>query len=387
MAHVLSHGVHELLSSPNALRDQRISKRLILSYIVDWVVILFTAALGRIIKIVEPNRNPFSLKDQSISYPFAVNETISVTVLIIVSLVVPAVVIAALSLLFTPHSSDRKSLSKTGVWRRKIWEWNVGWMGLGVSYAATWTATEGLKLVFGKPRPDLLSRCNPDLSDISRHIVGGLGEVLEGAPSLVAWTICQNKSDRLSRDGFVSFPSGHASMSFAGLAYLSLWLAAKLCVAFPYLPRRWFARPVHQDYLLNPARLSDADGDNQSGDDGNSSFRRLQPIRNQGAAPPTYLLFLVMIPICAATYIASSRWVDNRHYGFDILFGSLLGTTFAWIGFRLYNPPLNSGAVSAWGCRTWDHAFSFRHEVVPDTTAKGGLAATEDALPQTRSSI
>ena len=74
--------------------------------------------------------------------------------------------------------------------------------------------TEGLKDLYGKPRPDMLSRCNPDLSDIAAHVVGGLGQELPGAPILVSWTICQNTSRSLSRDGFVSFPSGHASCKY-----------------------------------------------------------------------------------------------------------------------------------------------------------------------------
>lgn len=83
-------------------------------------------------------------------------------------------------------------------------------MGLGVAYAATYATTEGLKLMYGKPRPDLLSRCDPDLSDIQKHMVGGLkGD--EFGTAFVTWSICRNKSEMLARDGFVSFPSGHSS--------------------------------------------------------------------------------------------------------------------------------------------------------------------------------
>lgn len=95
--------------------------------------------------------------------------------------------------------------------RRKIWEWNAGWMGLGVAYAGVYAATEGLKVAFGKPRPDLISRCNPDISDIASHTIGGLGINMRGAPTLVSWSICQNND---VREGFVSFPSGHASCMY-----------------------------------------------------------------------------------------------------------------------------------------------------------------------------
>lgn len=72
-------------------------------------------------------------------------------------------------------------------------------------------ATQGLKALYGKPRPDMLARCDPDLSNIAAHAVSGLGRRLSGAPTMVTWEICQNKSDTLKVDGFSSFPSGHAS--------------------------------------------------------------------------------------------------------------------------------------------------------------------------------
>lgn len=70
-------------------------------------------------------------------------------------------------------------------------------------------ATQGLKDLVGKPRPDLLARCNPDLDAIEQNLVGGLG--VAGAPLIVSWHICRDQSDFLKVDGFSSFPSGHAS--------------------------------------------------------------------------------------------------------------------------------------------------------------------------------
>lgn len=84
-------------------------------------------------------------------------------------------------------------------------------MGLGVAAAGVFMATQGLKALYGKPRPDMLARCDPDLSDIAAYAVGGLGPKLSGAPTLVTWKICQNKSDTVKVQGFSSFPSGHAS--------------------------------------------------------------------------------------------------------------------------------------------------------------------------------
>lgn len=108
-------------------------------------------------------------------------------------------------------STKDQNVSRSSHWRYKLWEWNAGWMGLAVAFAWAWMATEGLKDLYGRPRPDMLARCNPDLSNIATYAVGGLGEKLAGAPTLVTWKICQNKSKVLANDGFASFPSGHSS--------------------------------------------------------------------------------------------------------------------------------------------------------------------------------
>lgn len=99
--------------------------------------------------------------------------------------------------------------------RRRFWEWNAGWLGLVVALAGVFMSTQGLKDLVGKPRPDLLARCNPDLSNIAKYAISGLGEQLQGAPTLVSWQICQDQSDLVRVDGFSSFPSGHASRMFS----------------------------------------------------------------------------------------------------------------------------------------------------------------------------
>merc|ERR1712187_579288 len=55
----------------------------------------------------------------------------------------------------------------------------------------------------GRLRPDFLARCVPSNGECTRH-----------GPDVI--------------EGRKSFPSGHTCLSFAGLAYLSLYIAAKL---------------------------------------------------------------------------------------------------------------------------------------------------------------
>ncbi|EAW22896.1 phosphatase PAP2 family protein [Aspergillus fischeri NRRL 181] len=308
----------------------RIPLRLVFSYILDWIFIVIVAVIGFGFHKVKPNHRPFSLTDPSISFPYTEHETVSTAVLVVVALIAPAVIIVITALLI-PISTKDQNVSRSSLWRYKLWEWNAGWMGLAVACAWAWMATEGLKDLYGRPRPDMLARCNPDLSNIATYAVGGLGEKLAGAPTLVTWKICQNKSKVLANDGFASFPSGHSSFSFAGLTYLTLWLCSKLSIAFPYLGHS----------LLNQNPIGPIHGS----------------IRKRGAAPPVYMLVIAFVPIAVASFIGASRWFDYRHHAFDILFSSIMGAIFAWIGFRMYHLPITRGEGWSWAARSRRHAF------------------------------
>lgn len=157
------------------------------------------------------------MSDPTISFPYTENETVTTKTLILVSIFAPAVIILLAAWAIVPGTAAPAGAkpSVSQVLRRKFWEWNAGWMGLAVALAGAWMSTQGLKVLIGKPRPDLLSRCNPDLSNIADYVVGGLGGSVRNAPVLVSWDICQVKTSLVKIDGFSSFPSGHSScMSF-----------------------------------------------------------------------------------------------------------------------------------------------------------------------------
>lgn len=86
-------------------------------------------------------------------------------------------------------------------------------MGLGLSLALAFMFTQGMKNLFGRPRPNLLSRCDPDLSEaaIAANAVGTYARGFAAEWVLVGAGICrETDSDKLD-DGFRSFPSGHSS--------------------------------------------------------------------------------------------------------------------------------------------------------------------------------
>jgi membrane-associated phospholipid phosphatase len=143
-----------------------------------------------------------------------VKETVSTGLLAVIALVIPAAVVLVLSLLIVPTPTALKGAPSALIWRRKLWEWNAGWLGLGVALAAAFVSTEGLKDLAGKPRPDFLARCNPDVAQVAKYMVSGLGQTVRNAPILVTSGICRNQGWTVTNDGFASFPSGHSSCEF-----------------------------------------------------------------------------------------------------------------------------------------------------------------------------
>ncbi|KAL8799223.1 MAG: hypothetical protein Q9182_006057 [Xanthomendoza sp. 2 TL-2023] len=279
------------------------------------------AAVGAGFWKLTPNHRPFTLVDPSISFPYVEHEKISTAVLAVLSLLFPAISIFLVAIIFLPGPSVPAKTPKSVIWRRKLWEWNTGWLGLGLTLALTFLLTMGMKNLFGKPRPDLLSRCKPDYEHQADYAIGGYPQVLNGL-YLVSATICRQTDMERLNNGFTSFPSGSPSHTFSNVDQT--------------------ARPSSS----SPTLPSPASTDPQT------------PDRSQSAAPPTYLHVLLLIPICLAIYISSTRYSDFRHHGFDILFGSLMGISISWFGFRMYHLPIRRGGGCAWGPRSEARAFA-----------------------------
>ncbi|KAH0364099.1 PAP2 domain-containing protein, partial [Aureobasidium melanogenum] len=154
--------------------------KLIIAYVLDWVLIIAIAAVAGGISFVTPYHRPFSLIDLAISFPYVEHDEVSTALLVVLSLILPAVVIALITFLFLPAFS-RSRLHDQRYWTRKLWEFNAGWMGLGLSFVLAFFLTSGIKNLIGKPRPDLLARCQPDLTNIAAHVVGGVSQFCEWA--------------------------------------------------------------------------------------------------------------------------------------------------------------------------------------------------------------
>lgn len=354
---------------PPRIISPRTTISLVASYVFDWIVLMALGGVGYILGKREPNKRPFSLTDPNISFPYTVNETVPATLATVLNTGIPLVLVLVVCLTLVPGSTVPRGTPKALVWRRKLWEWHQGWLGLGLSVAGAWFITNALKNMFGKPRPDLLSRCQPDLTDVAKYVVGGIADItggdgarpgsLEGG-QLVGAAICTNTDRDVLDDGFRSFPSGHASSSSAGLLYLTLFLFSKLGIALPFLHHAPFNPNRHGAALSAfPSRNRVVRDEEETAVEDERQHQTLRPAsgvpifsaRQQSAAPPLYLLVLALTPLGLAVFIASSRWFDFRHHGIDILSGFTIGVVTAYLAFRYYHLPLARGGGWAWAPR------------------------------------
>lgn len=234
-------------------------------YQLDWICGL--AILVYFFAVAEharPFYRQFSLDDVTIQHPFAVTERVSGIACILISAIIPSVVIVA----HVATSSNRLLMNTD-----QLHLVQVSILGLLLSLAISGTITDILKNWVARPRPDFLARCGPK----------------EGTPhnQLVGIEVCTSPLGvPLLIDGMRSTPSGHSSISFSGMVYLTLWLFGQSQV----LVRR---RPI-------------------------------------------FLALLCCSPLLLASYIALSRTQDYRHHFVDIILGAMLGVTLASTVYRRY---------------------------------------------------
>ncbi|KAG7452643.1 PAP2-domain-containing protein [Guyanagaster necrorhizus] len=239
-------------------------RKIIFSYAPDWILTIALAALFFSLDRVDGYRRQFSLADTSLRHTYALHERVPPVALYFICFVAPLLIQPVVNL-FTVRS-----------W----WDLHNGTLGLILGLALTGSITQFSKITVGRPRPDIVDRCQP------------LAGAVDPTFGLSNYTICQQQDNSILKDGFRSFPSGHSSLSFAGLGFLAFYLAGKL-------------------------HLFDKRG-------------------HTGKA------WLSLSPFAAATLVAISRTMDYRHHWHDVLIGSVLGTVLAYFSYRQYYPSLAS---------------------------------------------
>ncbi|KAJ3966882.1 acid phosphatase/Vanadium-dependent haloperoxidase [Lentinula raphanica] len=183
--------------------------RLVLSYSVDWAILIVVALFAHFYLNQLQQIPEFDLTDTSIQYSIKEVQTVSNALLVVV-LVLPYLTIVIGNLFFN---------------FRDWWDLHAGLLGLSVLYSASGSFVQFVRITAGRPRPDFIARCNPAPGSINSPVFG-----------LTNTTICQSTDVAFIKDGMRSFFSGHAILSAAGLGFMSLYLAGKL---------RLFSRPAY----------------------------------------------------------------------------------------------------------------------------------------------
>ncbi|TDL24807.1 PAP2-domain-containing protein [Rickenella mellea] len=238
--------------------------RLLYSYAPDWILTIILAAIFFSLDKVPGFKREFSIDDTSLRYPYAVHERVPNWALYIIAFVAPLVIQSILNVLTV----------------RTWWDFHNATLGLILSLSLTGAFTQFTKITVGRPRPDIISRCQPP-SGVTNPPYG-----------LVSVAICTQTDQAILRDGWRSFFSGHSSLSFAGLGFLSFYLAGKL-------------------------HLFDERGH-------------------------THKAWIALTPLAGASLVAISRTMDYRHHWHDVLVGSFVGLLFSFFAYRQYYPPLSS---------------------------------------------
>ncbi|KZT67789.1 acid phosphatase/Vanadium-dependent haloperoxidase [Daedalea quercina L-15889] len=237
---------------------------LIRSYAPDWIITIFLGFIFLVLETIPGFKRQFSLEDRTLYHPYAVHERVPPLALYMLCGVAPFVLQMALN--YVTICS----------W----WDLHNSTLGLVLSLALAAAITEFTKVTVGRPRPDLISRCMPKAG--STDPTYGLSDA----------SICTQTNHYIMEDGWRSFPSGHSSLSFAGLGFFAFYIAGKL-------------------HLFD----------------------------RRGCAPKAWA---ALTPLSAAALIAISRTMDYRHHAADVIAGSLLGIVAAYFSYRQYYPSLAS---------------------------------------------
>ncbi|GAW01546.1 lipid transport protein [Lentinula edodes] len=206
-------------------------RKLLLSYAPDWII---TILLG-------------------LRHPYAVHERVPTFALVLICFVAPLLIQPVINLLSI----------------RSWWDLHNATLGLILSLAMAGVVTQFTKVTVGRPRPDVIDRCQPRSGTIDPTF------------GLSTAAICTQTDLSLLKDGFRSFPSGHSSLSFAGLGFLAFYVAGKLHLF------------DHKGHIGK--------------------------------------VWLFLAPFSGAALVAISRTMDYRHHWQDVFIGSILGTVMAHI--------------------------------------------------------
>ncbi|XP_044366284.1 putative lipid phosphate phosphatase 3, chloroplastic isoform X5 [Triticum aestivum] len=191
--------------------------------------------------------------------------------------------------------------------KKNFYDLHHGILGILYSVLITAVITDAIKDGVGRPRPDFFWRCFLDGKDLYDNVTTGV--LCHGEKSVI-------------KEGHKSFPSGHASWSFAGLGFLMWYLTGKIAV---------FDRKGHIAKLC-----------------------------------------IIVLPLLTAALVAVSRVDDYWHHWQDVFAGAIIGLwPYAYNTLQLAEAGI---AANSFGVRPTE-------ETVEEGQGEGGIALRDAVRP------
>ncbi|KII87338.1 hypothetical protein PLICRDRAFT_163392 [Plicaturopsis crispa FD-325 SS-3] len=237
------------------------------AYAVDWLLATALWFLSFFFTYANVYERPFDINDPLISHPHT-KQQMSGSLNGMIALYIPFAACVGV-----------------GMMLRSVMDIHHGILSVWASRGLARLITEFIKNRVGRLRPDFLARCKWD---------GALNA-------------CTGKAEDI-RDGRRSFPSGHSSTAFAGMTFLSLFIAGKTAA--------WCFRAPLAPASLRSSRLT--------------------------------RLFITLIPLLYASWVAITRVEDFRHHKEDVIVGSLIGVFAATTCYLVFFPnPFSAQSYSS----------------------------------------
>ncbi|KAI8824203.1 phosphatidic acid phosphatase type 2/haloperoxidase [Fimicolochytrium jonesii] len=203
-------------------------KHLLRESLWEWVVLILLLGVSGALEFITPYQRVAFAGDISIAYPLK-TQTVPTWLLAVLAIVLPLVVILVTSLVI----------------KRSVFDAHMSALGLCVSLIFTLIFTQIVKISVGSLRPDFLARCIPTWQT---------DELLK----VTTVASCSGFAGDI-KEGRKSFFSGHSSLSWSGLFFLSIYLLRRLNIhRKPLAPKYAVAIiPIILALLISISRVDD----------------------------------------------------------------------------------------------------------------------------------
>lgn len=183
------------------------------------------------------------------------------------------------------------------------------------SISLTIFVESGLKYYVGRPRPDTLSNCQININ------------------SSVSFQQCaQVLSSYSASDQFLSFPSGHAAESMASCVFISLLLTKIF-----YSSNEDSKTNSKENYNSSIQSIKGVQYNQVNSNNENSFVVQIKNDNPDSVFSTSLLVFLQILPIGFAIYVAFSRIWDRMHHTDDVIMGMILGALVSKITFNAFD--------------------------------------------------